>query len=307
MTPPKIQCDHISSVPCDADPGIRRCPHGPSERWYKSFIQWYSRARFWNCIYGRWSFFLMVFGSPDVWCRLYNLLKDSDEKDNNEKMRNSKERDGEERCGEDMIKEFQKLYFKECDMTILAVSIPRLPTIWKLLAKIPLSQGTIFALIAVTSLLLPSLEQTHWVARAFWIFSLLAGCFSVHYACEQHREFSKLIGKTGKVKEWIRSPKCKGRCIFPCHLAVLMMSLSKRLLNFALIAYVIGLGVYLGSLWQNQLDTAAGHNDSRNILIVFLISVPIGFSCSLFGWVKNVDCCLWERFANGARKEERKV
>jgi hypothetical protein len=111
----------------------------------------------------------------------------------------------------------------------------------------------------------------------------------VHYACEQHREFSKLIGKTGKVREWIRFSKCKGRCIFPCHLAVLMMSLSKQLLNFALIAYVIGLGVYLGSLWQNQLDTAAGHNDSRNIFIVFLISVSLGLSVSLFARVKNMD------------------
>jgi hypothetical protein len=79
----------------------------------------------------------MVFGNPDVWCRLYNLLKESDEKDNDEKKRNSKERDGEERCGEDMIKEFQKLYFKECDMTILAVSIPRLPQFGNFLLKFP--------------------------------------------------------------------------------------------------------------------------------------------------------------------------
>jgi hypothetical protein len=86
-----------------------------------------------------------------------------------------------------------------------------------------------------------------------------------------------------------------------------MMSLSKRLLNFALIAYVIGLGVYLGSLWQTQPDTAAGHNDSRNISIVFLISVPLGLSCSLFGRVKNVDCCLWENFVkvtHGKKKEK---
>jgi len=83
------------------------------------------------------------------------------------------------------------------------------------------------------------------------------------------------------------------------------MSLSKRLLNFALIAYVIGLGVYLGSLWQNQLDTAAGHNDSRNISIVFLISISLGLSCSLFGRVKNMDCCLWENFVKVTQKEEK--
>jgi hypothetical protein len=116
----------------------------------------------------------------------------------------------------------------------------------------------------------------------------------VHYACVQYREFSKLIGKKDKVRGWIRLSECKPLSNFPCQYAVLMMSLSKRLLLIALIAYVIGLGVYLGSLRQNQLDTAAGHNDSRNIFIVFLITVPLCYSLTLFAKVKNMDCCLWE-------------
>jgi hypothetical protein len=124
---------------------------------------------------------------------------------------------------------------------------------------------------------------------------LLAACFSVYYACNQHRVFCKLIGK-GKVIDWIRTSKCRTYFKPPCPFAVLLISCSKNLLDYALIAYVIGLGVYLGSLWQNQLDTAAGHNDSRNIFLVFLISVPLCYLYSQFAKLKDMDCCVWQIF-----------
>jgi hypothetical protein len=57
------------------------------------------------------------------------------------------------------------------------------------------------------------------------------------------------------------SLKSTGTYRFPCVLAVLMISCPKQLLRYALPAYIVGLGVYLGSLWCYPPDTAAGRND----------------------------------------------
>jgi hypothetical protein len=117
---------------------------------------------------------------------------------------------------------------------------------------------------------------------------LLASCFSAHYACNLHIVLGKL--KKHKVRKWMTdSSRLKGNRRLPCVLAVLMISCPKQLIRYALPAYMVGLGVYLGSLWHYQLDTEAGYNDSRNIFIVFLVSTLFCYLCSKFAKVKDVD------------------
>lgn len=53
--------------------------------------------------------------------------------------------------------------------------------------------------------------------------------------------------------------------------AVLLFSISRAFFDYALVAYIIGLGTYLGFVWQNHLDVQAGYFDSRNIFIVFMV------------------------------------
>jgi hypothetical protein len=84
------------------------------------------------------------------------------------------------------------------------------------------------------------------------------------------------------------SLKSTGTYRFPCVLAVLMISCPKQLLRYALPAYIVGLGVYLGSLWCYPPDTAAGRNDSRNIFIVFLISTLFCYLYSQFAKMKDM-------------------
>jgi hypothetical protein len=234
-------------------------------------IQVFRLANLWRHIYGPAFLLLVVFGNGDIWGKMNDLLN----------------KEASEKTSEDACEEFKESERKECKMACLAVSIPRLPQFAKLLAKNFLSQGTIIALIAITSLLLPSLEQAHWVARAFWIFSLLTSCFSAHHACNLRRALSRL--KKCDIKIWMTdSLRSKDNCELPCVLAVIMISCPKQLLRYALPAYIIGLGVYLGSLWHYQLDTAVGHNDSRNIFIVFLVSVPFCYLYSQFAKLKDM-------------------
>jgi hypothetical protein len=53
--------------------------------------------------------------------------------------------------------------------------------------------------------------------------------------------------------------------------AVLLFSISRAFFDYALVAYIIGLGTYLGFVWQYSLDVQAGPFDSRNIFIVFMV------------------------------------
>jgi branched-subunit amino acid ABC-type transport system permease component len=51
------------------------------------------------------------------------------------------------------------------------------------------------------------------------------------------------------------------------------MSSPSMMINFALGAFLTGIGIYLGFVWQNNLDTLAGKTDSRNIFVCFLVSL----------------------------------
>lgn len=61
------------------------------------------------------------------------------------------------------------------------------------------------AQIAVTAVSLPSLSQTHWIARAFFLISLLSGCLSVVYACIIQRVLSR-FRNPADVRKWMRRP-----------------------------------------------------------------------------------------------------
>jgi hypothetical protein len=57
---------------------------------------------------------------------------------------------------------------------------------------------------------------------------------------------------------------------------VLLLSGTKMFFDSAMISYTVGLGIYLGSVWQQNLDPHSS-DDSRNIFIVFLASAVFCF------------------------------
>ncbi|MCJ1470696.1 hypothetical protein MMC07_009343, partial [Pseudocyphellaria aurata] len=154
--------------------------------------------------------------------------------------------------------------------------------------------AAIISQIAITALSLPLLSQTHWVAQGFWIFSLISGIVAVYYASAQHRTMGRLL-LPDQVRGWIRGTKfvergavtstgiptpaeCFQSCL-PHPTSVLVMSAPQLLLTCSLGSFVIGLGVYLGFVWQRKLDASAGFNDSKNIFITYIISTAV---CVIF-------------------------
>lgn len=139
--------------------------------------------------------------------------------------------------------------------------------------------------MAITSLLLPNVNQVHWVATALWLVSVLSAFTSVYFACRR----TVIIGRIwcGKDFIWLRRKETKTVYFPKPRSAVLILfSLCTWFLKIAVITYVIGLGVYLGSMWRNNPDSGAEHVGNRNIFIVFLVYAA--FCVILYLLVKSI-------------------
>jgi hypothetical protein len=134
--------------------------------------------------------------------------------------------------------------------------------------------------MVLTSFLLPSISQVHWITRALWTLSILSAILSILFACKQQRFIGNLFfaGEPGTRKlDRYKASLCEDdpRRKFPIPRlpVVLFLSGSKTFLYYALATYVSGFGVYLGSIWKNDLDVDAGPFDDRNIFIAFLACI----------------------------------
>jgi hypothetical protein len=153
-------------------------------------------------------------------------------------------------------------------------------------------KGTVMTQIAITSLSLESLSQTHWVARASWLFSLMSGLLAVYYAGNPVWKIGRLEGDN-QIRAWIRSsdkgikdilaePKTLSektrlqrliRTLAPAPSSVLVVTAPGLLLSSALISLLVGFGIYFYFVWARRLDSLAGRNDSRDIFIFYIVSL----------------------------------
>ena len=131
------------------------------------------------------------------------------------------------------------------------------------------------AQVAITALTLDYLSTAHWVARAFFLASLLAGCASVYYAMYQLRTFGRLIASKD-VKKWLRGLPREikdSKKDIPSAAAVLVLDIPRGLMDMAAASIICGLSIYVVFVFINNLDVGAGKNDSRNIVIAYFVSM----------------------------------
>ena len=94
-----------------------------------------------------------------------------------------------------------------------------------------------------------------------------------------------------QVKEWIRGaanssmPEVLSRpkemiiqYFLPSAASVVTISAPTILFSASLNSFLIGLGVYLGFIWQRNLDSNAGINDSRDVFITYIIGVGASYA-----------------------------
>jgi hypothetical protein len=80
--------------------------------------------------------------------------------------------------------------------------------------------------------------------------------------------------------------------------AAILMSSPSMMINFALGSFLTGIGVYLGFVWQDELDAIAGKSGSRKVFVCFLISLVFCYSFYVLPSISK----LWEDNKKSARK-----
>lgn len=128
-----------------------------------------------------------------------------------------------------------------------------------------------------------NISETHWTARGFITFSLVAAVISVYYASAQQKQLSRFLDPED-IKTWIRRSKPTSSS-WPAHLgglpsaaAVLTVSAPNALLSLAVHAFLIGFGIYLGFVWTKSLDQASTPSGDRAIFITYIVSVSVCYT-----------------------------
>ncbi|KAH8768849.1 hypothetical protein F5883DRAFT_63347 [Diaporthe sp. PMI_573] len=213
----------------------------------------FSRILFYPTEYGPTGALLLVFGSSAVWRMQVRVLASKDDR---------------------VALDFKDATKQESNMVAVA--------------------GTILAQIAITALSLSNLSQAHWTARGFFTFSLVSSIISVYYASQQHRVLSRFLSSE-EIRAWMRrkseqeenkrwmptkraSKSDPDIDILPSITSVLTYSAPNALLSASVCAFLVGLGIYLGFVWTNDLDQSASPSDSRAVFVTYIVSVSVCYS-----------------------------
>ncbi|KAK3387815.1 hypothetical protein B0H63DRAFT_165432 [Podospora didyma] len=158
--------------------------------------------------------------------------------------------------------------------------------------------GSIIASVAAAALSFDSLSQTHWVARAAWLYSLVASLAAVYCANNLAWKTGYLV-LCGGLKPWISNHRglnslddvaedIKSRppanvaadilaSLLPSPASTLTVSAPSALLSSSLLFLFIGFGIFLGFTWDRGLDASASPDDSRDVFILYIVSLVLCF------------------------------
>lgn len=153
-------------------------------------------------------------------------------------------------------------------------------------------KGAIVAQIAITALSLEYLEDTHWTASAAFVISLVAGLLSVYYACILQQQLSglhspeetllwltitvralphPLIPEMGILEFWHHAQTYKDNDLIPSFNAALLLVVPSILLNWSSVTLLIGIGIYFGMIYAENLGSLRGNNSNLAILLVYVL------------------------------------
>jgi len=135
--------------------------------------------------------------------------------------------------------------------------------------------SSIAALIGITTMaiFIDLSIKVHWLCRASWNFSVFCAFLSAFFACKHTNFINNILledsGRAWRVKKWFHSGK-KDDDAHPPFATVLLLSGTEAFFDTAVFAYIIGFSIFLGGVWQNNLEDS--QTDSRNIFVLYLVS-----------------------------------
>lgn len=174
--------------------------------------------------------------------------------------------------------------------------------------------GAIISQVAITAITLPYVKQVHWTAQGAFITSLVLGCLSVFFSTRIQRSLTALAS-ADDVKDWLcklisrrqydafekalrprithaqaassggerkilrkeivqflEGHRWKHASFYSCAI----LSTPPELLNASMGAFLVGLGIYLGCVWEQDLDPISGTTASRALLICYVVVAVLG-------------------------------
>jgi len=177
--------------------------------------------------------------------------------------------------------------------------------------------AAIIAQVAITALALPNLNQVHWTATAGFVISLVTGCMSVWCSTTTSRRLTSLESPEA-IRDWLSKPASNNARLefendlqdridaadlsvseevdsirssisrfveenkwkLPSFYSCTMLAAPSLLLNLSLPSFLLGLGIYLGTVWKKNLDPVAGSTASVAVMICYIICLSL--ACALF-------------------------
>jgi hypothetical protein len=174
--------------------------------------------------------------------------------------------------------------------------------------------GAILAQIALTALGLPSLDDTHWTARASFVIGLVAGSLAVFCSCVLQSKMSALHNAHA-VRRWLTRPRSGSKmhaiarrvtildhfrnsdttnlaymkemlsrfneafnegAYRPSLSAALILTAPSQLPSIALGSLLTGFGIYFGFVYSAGLPAIEDHHSALAVLVVYIASVASG-------------------------------
>ena len=67
------------------------------------------------------------------------------------------------------------------------------------------------------------------------------------------------------------------RCFTPSAASVITISAPQMMLTSSLVMLLVALAIYFGFIWNRNLDTNAGNNDSRKVFITYVVGLGVAW------------------------------
>lgn len=100
-----------------------------------------------------------------------------------------------------------------------------------------------------------------------------------------HAQTASAVGERELVRKdivhFLEQHRWKHASFYSCAI----LSTPPELLNASMGAFLVGLGIYLGCVWAQDLDTVSGKTASRALLICYVIVAALGIG--RFYWADN--------------------
>ena len=139
---------------------------------------------------------------------------------------------------------------------------------------------------SLTALQLPRLTSAHYTAYGFLTTSLVISLLATFFTWVLQRVYS-LLGDADEIRSWLSdgiendtTSEIRMQSSYASHQS---MQIPFELVSIAIMLFIAGIAIYLGSAMVDGFDLGTGGTDRGNRAVFIAFVAGIVFACTLFG------------------------